>query len=280
MRVKAQTRVDSARMARITAATEELPRQAVMLRGRVLVGVMRTISSPHFRARMVETLKKNSRGITNLKKRIARDIAGVDDASKIKPFGAPLVRKNGVVLAGSLATGKPLTPREFRGNFGFVVVASARGRKGKGSVSTVSPESVSESRIFGSPRGMRKRAARKPRGIHYVTAPALRAFVKKQQKHAGQYLSGWAPAARFFFAPRGISAGYFAEHGRPGSARLARSRGKAAASVTNSAAYSSGQASRHQAQFRGHGLRMAASALAKVEREIRAWYRKKTRRTS
>ena len=267
-------------MARVDAAAKELPRMAVMLRGRVLVGVMRTLSSPHYRARMVDTLKKNSTGIVNLKKRIARDIAGVDDAARIEPFGAPIVRKNGTVLAGSLATGKPLKPREWRGNFGFVVVGSARGRKGKGSVSTVSPESVYEFRVFGSPRGMRKRATRKPRGVHYVTAPALRAFVRAQQKHAGRYLSGWAHAARFFFAPRGISAGYFAEHGRPGSARLLRGRGTAEASVTNSAAYSQGQSSRHQAQFRGHGMRMAASALAKVEKEILAWFRKKTRKTS
>lgn len=276
MRITTRKQVNAARMQQIVRATAELPRQAVLMRGRVLVGVMRTLSSPHYGARMADTLKKNSPGIKALKQRISYSIAGVASPADIVPYGRPAQYGNRV-MAQSLATGKLLRPREFRGNFGFVAVQSTRGRKGKGIVPLADPAAVyARARLRSTRRGAQYYGPA-PRGIHYVTANKLAAFVRKQQRRAGKYLSGWAPAARFFFAPKGISAGYFAEHGRPGSARLTGSAGKAVATVSNQAAYSSGQADRHQAAFRSHGRRMAGSALAKVSEQIRKWYRQQTK---
>ena len=242
-----------------------LAETALRQRGVIFANALRTVTPPHGKgATMASTAKKDNDGIRALRKRIAQDIAGVDDVEQISAYADPVLTRSGKWIALQTGTKKLALSK---GNFGFIVLSSTsyRGKR----VPLAKPAEVYGKPVF-------KRGRAHVSGVWapvFVKAAALRAFVKQKQAHAGKFVSGWVHGY-LAFGGKSVPAGYFRKLGGAGYGRKQGSGEKLRGVMGNEAAPDAAMATR-AAMREKRALRIAEPALRTNARALAKWYKKK-----
>jgi hypothetical protein len=256
--------------------------RCTQLTGTIYANAMRTLTPPHGDgATLQNTRTKKSKGITKLRERIAEDIMG----GPTPTFARPVQRADGSWMAFSPSGGYT----EGHGNFGLVVPTVKK--FGKASVPMEDPARIIKAGYFRRRRGSMRRLRRQHDGPHFVTASALKALVKRKQSHAGFTISGWTPGARHFSTGGSVARGFFPELGGRGAAGASEDLDKAwdncewtdwnAVVETGVDGWMSNESFHDTKQLRRIDFRtvspLVGNALAKMKKNIVAWYSKKAR---
>lgn len=266
--------VNKSSFKRLQVLTEDMNERAVKAFGTIYVRQMAASTPPHpWGTGPAALSSKGHEDIKSLHRRIAQDIAGVDSPAQVQAFAYPVPSKKwpGSWMAIDTATKRPAKPR---GNFGIVVPTSwARVRK------QVVPESTPEAAFEGArwQRGHKKPAGRARR--HFVRRAKLAAFIRKQQKHAGKLISGWAPAARVFATGKNIAPGFFEHHGGKGFGRIYKNKGEPMEGIaTNRMPYSALQGADIKKRI-PRVLKNARGACQVQMENIRKWYQRQAKKS-
>lgn len=256
--------------------------RCVQMTGTVYANALRTLTPPHGQgASMASTRAKKSVGIVKLKERIAEDIMG----GSTPTYARPVRRRDG---SGWMAFDESRNYTEGNGNFGLVVPTVKK--FGKHTVPMEDAARVISGGRFRRRKGALRRMRREHDGPHFVTASSLRALVKQKQRMAGFTISGWAHGAEYFATGERIARGFFAELGGPGAAGSdipmaiddgqiadysAVQDGVAGGFISNDAFP---DALKNKNRITGRTVEQASRhALAKMEKNIVAWYKKKAK---
>lgn len=268
MKISAQVAQDPAKWRKLQALNEELAATAIKQRGAIFTNALRTVTPPHGKgATMQSTAKKDNEGIRALRKRISQDIAGVDSPEQIEPFATPIFTRQKKWIAIKSGGGAHELA-DAKGNFGFIVLGETA-FKGKRA------PLENPAKVYGDPIFLKGRAHARQWAPHFVTAEALRRLVKRQQKQAGKFISGWAPAWDVFGGKR-IPAGFYKKLGGKGYGRKTGSGVKLQGEIGNDAAPEpamAAMASRREER----ALRIADAALKTNQKALKKWYTKKAK---
>lgn len=257
----------------LARATGEASARCAQLTGTVYANALRTLTPPHGDgATLASTARKNSKGITKLRERIAEDIMG----GPTPTFARPVRRYDGNWMAFD-SSGHYT---EGNGNFGLVVPTVKK--FGKAAVPMEDPARIIKDGYFRRRRGAMRRIRQKHDGPHFVTASALRALVRRKQKLAGYSISGWAHGARLFSTAKNIPGGFFASLGGAGDAGLWDGPSSFVPGTVdaregwleNDAIHDA----KHKSRFVDHTVySVARHALDKMRKNIISWYTKKAK---
>lgn len=242
----------------------QLAETALRQRGVIFANALRTVTPPHGSGATVQsTAKKDNEGIRALKRKIAQDIAGVDSAEAVQPFAAPVLTRQGKWIAVDPSTKKQA---KSKGNFGFVVLHSMLYKTQLAPV-----EDPAE--VYGRPVFKKGRAHARAWRPVLVMPAALRKLIERQQKRAGAFISGWAPAFAAFGGKR-IPAGFYKKLGGKGYG-VKRGNGPAlSGEIGNEAAPETAMATAVESREK-RAVRIATPALRSNARALATWYKKK-----
>lgn len=258
----------------LARAAGEAAERCAQLTGTVYANALRTLTPPHGDgATLASTARKNSKGITKLRERIAEDLMG----GPTPTFARPVRRRDG---SGWMAFDSSGHYTEGNGNFGLVVPTVKK--FGKAAVPMEDPARIIKAGYFRRRRGAMRRLRQKHDGPHFVTASALRALVRNKQKMAGYSISGWAHGARLFSTAKNIPGGFFASLGGAGDAGLSDgSSGFVPGTVDAREGWLENDAihdAKHKSRFADHTVySVARHGLAKMQENIKKWYLKKAK---
>lgn len=262
MKLTCKASVDAQKWRSVEQLQEQLAEQLVRQRGAVFANAWRTVTPPHQRgATMESTATKKNEGYTRLQRNISMDIAGVPTPEDVQAYATPVRLKNGEFLAKT-ADGQVAVPR---GGFGFVVVS---GGGGKFPAPIADPAAVYEARSFIEGRSYLAGAP-----VVYVRPAPVKRLIKRQQKHAGKFISGWVPGLRAMGAKK-IAAGFFSALAGAGSGRVSGSGTRLRGELENAAAPSDEMAAVLKKR-KSWALAIARPALATNADALKKWYANK-----
>ena len=270
-------------------ATREAQSRVLSLSGTIYANALRTLTPPHGQGATLQSTKnKKSKGILALQARIAEDIQGGPQFSTVRAVR----RADG---SGWMAFDSRHQYTEGGGHFGMVVPKNETFTDRSGTVHKVPIDDPAT--IYNRfARWMKKNGRRRVwapglTGPIFVRAGKLRSFVAKKKKMAGFTISGWAHGARFFStsATGKIDKGFFPAlggHGDAGRDDSTFGSSPFAESTLVESDPASGWLESHSwpAALKNQHIvtqtavnSVAANALAKMERNILAWYKKKAK---
>ena len=264
---------------KLMVLTEEMSERAARAIGTIYVRYLAANTPPNaFGGEVGPALRnRKNEAIRTLQKRIAQNIAGVDNVSELRPNVEPEKMGTDAWDYSWLNAQRP------GGKFGMLVPTSWRAVRGENP-----PESTPEE-IYGTPewRGG-KMVSKSPYNADYrlssytfgfVRLNKLRKFVKDKQSHAGKLISGWAPAARAFAAGKNIAAGFFEGLGGKGFGKLYKNkRGVWGGIAINRQSYSDAQRVHIQRMANVSGKRTVQARKAQLA-AIKRWYTNEAKKT-
>ncbi len=264
---------------KLMVLTEEMSERAVKAFGTIYVRYLAANTPPNaFGGEVGPALRnRKNEAIRALQKRIAQNIAGVDNVSALGPNVEP-------EKVGSDAWDyRWLNRQRPGGKFGMLVPNSWRAVRGE-----KPPESTPEE-IYGTPKWSGGKMVAQHRydadyrlssyTFGFVRLNKLRKFVKDKQAHAGKLISGWAPAARAFAAGKNIATGFFEGLGGKGFGKLYKNkRGVWGGIAINRQSYSNAQRSHIQRMANVSGKRTVKARQAQLA-SIKRWYTNEAKKT-